>query len=116
MVSDCFNGFCYFIFIPLWGLHGAAVATALANAIGLAAMLAIVHREGWAIDQGTWLACGLPIIMVLAPLAAVASWLLILFGVWRSDWIFDAAEKQMIRRRLDHLRALGRARLPRFGC
>lgn len=86
-------------FIPVWGLPGAAFATALANGVCLAAMLVIVHREGWSIDAGTWLACGLPMIMVLSPAAAVAGWLLILFGAWRSDWIFDAGEKDMIRQR-----------------
>ena len=97
--------------IPLWGLWGAAFATALANAVCLVAMLAIVHREGWSIDSGTWLACGLPVIMVLPPLSASASCLLILFGAWRSDWVFDAAEKQMIRQRLERLLTTGRARV-----
>ena len=103
------------ICIPLYGLRGAAFATALANAICLATMLAIVQRDGWTIDCGTWLACGLPVIMILPPPAAVASWILIVFGAWRSDWIFDSAEKQLLRQRLDRLFALGRARLPRFG-
>ncbi len=100
--------------IPLWGLHGAAFATALANAVCLVAMLAIVHREGWSIDRGTWLACGLPVIMVLTPLAAVASCSLILFGAWRSDWVFDVEEKKMIRQRLERLFKMGQARMARF--
>lgn len=101
--------------IPWWGLPGAAFATALSNAIGLAAMLSIVKRDGWTIDTGTWLACGLPVIIVLPTAAAIAAWVLIFFGVWRSDWVFDAAEKKQIRGRLEQLLNVGRKRLPNFG-
>lgn len=100
------------ICIPVWGLHGTALATALANAVCLATFLLIMRRQGWLVDRGTWLACGLPIIMTLPQLAAVAAWSLIMLGAWRSDWIFDADEKQMVAEKLDGLLSRVRSRLP----
>lgn len=84
------------VFIPQWGLPGAAIAAALANAGCLAVLLVILHRQGWSVDSGTCVACGLPAVMMLPPIAALVAWLLIVFGAWRSDWIFASEEKQQL--------------------
>jgi peptidoglycan biosynthesis protein MviN/MurJ (putative lipid II flippase) len=84
------------LLIPQWGLPGAAMAAALANAGCLTVFLVILHRQGWSVDSGTWIACGLPAVMVLPPVAALVAWLLVVFGAWRSDWIFTYDEKQQL--------------------
>lgn len=95
LANIAFNSLC----IPWLGIHGVALATAASNAICLATMLCLLKREGWTVDRGTCLACGLPVLMLLPPLAAVAGWTLVVYRAVCSDWVFDASERQLLRER-----------------
>lgn len=50
------------LLLPMWGLFGAVVATAISAAVCLAIILLLSQRHGMTLDRGTWL-------IVIAPLA-----------------------------------------------
>ncbi len=81
------------ICIPLWGLHGAVLATTGANAACLIAMLSITHRQGWPVDRGLASVCAMPIVLLLGPTAATSCWILLMVGVVRYEWVFAKEEK-----------------------
>ncbi len=82
-----------YVFLPLWGLHGAVWAATVANGFTLAAVYLFCAASGMRVHRGTWLLSlapitlgagwplALPILLVLATLAA------------STEWLFNAPEK-----------------------
>ncbi len=57
--------------LPLWGLHGAVVATLIANGVVLLGLWAAMARFGYTLDRTTFYVTILPITLLAGPLAAL---------------------------------------------
>lgn len=84
------------LLLPLFGLHGAAFATATANAVLLASMLGLSRRLGMTVDPGTWLVCLAPLLLLLGPWPAAATVLLLVWLAMWGQWLFGEEEKQQL--------------------
>jgi len=84
------------LLIPWMGLPGAVIATASGNGITVLLLFAINHRYGCRADVGIWIVAAIPLLLLL-PLELAALMLLLVAGTCvRTDWIFNAAEKEQV--------------------
>ncbi|MBA2113084.1 lipopolysaccharide biosynthesis protein [Bremerella alba] len=84
------------LLLPMWGLTGAVIATALANAIAIVLALWLAHRYGMEIQKSTLLLAAAPFLLGLGWPAALAVWIVLLWQTCASNWVFDANEKQTL--------------------
>lgn len=95
------------LLLPLWGLLGAVVATAVAMFAALAFQLYMNHRNGMAIDRATLLLLLAPALLTTGPtIAALGTVFLLLLSTSRG-WVLSAEEQT-------RLVALLRRKLGRF--
>jgi O-antigen/teichoic acid export membrane protein len=89
------NLFLNALLIPTWGLWGAVAATSVASFCCLFLNNVFAALFGFAVGHRIWLASLLPLVLLLPAdwFAAVAITLVAV--VWKTTWIFDAAEKQL---------------------
>jgi O-antigen/teichoic acid export membrane protein len=85
-----------FLLIPYYGLYGAVAATAFSNLVCLAILYQVNQRFGWSVDRGTWITLFVPLVLLLSPIAGIASFSLLLIACVRFDWVFDPGEKLKI--------------------
>ena len=92
------------LLLPLWGLLGAVVATAVAMLAALLVQLYMNHRNGMAVDRATLLLLFAPVLLTTGPtIAALGTVFLLLMSTSRG-WVLSAEEQArfiaLIRRKL----------------
>jgi O-antigen/teichoic acid export membrane protein len=93
------------ILIPIIGLYGAVIATAIGNAAIVSLIFVLNHRFGCKTDVGIWLCTLLPLTLLLGkPFAALAMLGIVLIGCF-TNLLLSVDEKiaieQAIRSKLD---------------
>lgn len=85
------------IFLPIWGLYGAVMATGIASLVCLTVILVISSRFGLPVDRGTWLTVFAPLGLTLSP--AIAGGILIgqVFLCFSTKLILSAEEQFQLR-------------------
>lgn len=84
------------ILVPLFGLSGAIVATAIANASALALTYTLNARLDMPISLALLLTSALPLLLLAGPVVAFAVITATLILAWKTDWLLTAAEKETI--------------------
>lgn len=91
------------LLLPTWGLTGAVVATALANAIAIVLALYLAHRHGMEIQKSTLLLAAAPFLLGLGWQIALSVWIVLLWQAYAGNWVFDTQEKRSLQNGLDVL-------------
>ncbi|MEW4455560.1 lipopolysaccharide biosynthesis protein [Bremerella sp. JC817] len=84
------------ILLPMWGLTGAVVATALANAIAISLALILSKRHGMQVQLATLLLAAAPLLLGLGWMPAIALWIVLAWQATTANWLFDEEEKQQL--------------------
>jgi O-antigen/teichoic acid export membrane protein len=104
------------LLVPLYGLMGAVIGTAIANASALSLTYCFNARLELPLTRSLWLASAVPLVLVTGPIMSAVLMLVIGLVIWRTSWLLTAEEKATI---ADGLRGLvGRlpvGRTPRSG-
>jgi len=87
-----------YLLVPIWGLHGAVIATSAGNVLALALALGISQRQGLRFDAAVWLIALLPATLLWGVVPAAAAWLVALGVAVKTNWFFDQRQKQTISR------------------
>lgn len=93
--------------LPVWGLFGAVLATALSTVVCLVVTFVLNQHSGMHISRGTW-ALGLaPVVLGFGVIPSACVLLLLTAASLATNQIFDANEREEIRRVIvDHLAKL----------
>ncbi|MBM4090730.1 MAG: hypothetical protein FJ276_15110 [Planctomycetes bacterium] len=83
-----------FVLLPRFGLLGAVLATAMANAVALTMVLYFSRRLGLAADRGMLACAALPLALATGPYPAAAILLSVAALASRGSWLFDEGEKR----------------------
>ena len=78
------------LLLPRYGLLGAVLATAAANAVALTLVVAMSARLGFRVDHSTWALLALPVVCCLGPWNATLILLVLGLGVLVSDRLLCA--------------------------
>ena len=82
--------------IPMYGLHGAVLATTIGNGAILLILFAFNYKCGCRTDIGIWICGALPLLLTLGiPLASTAVAIVALIIIWTNK-IMNAEEKALI--------------------
>jgi len=93
-----------YFWAPRFGLAGVVAATATANAVGLVAILILSRDTHLTWDRGVWVACLLPLSLLLGGWVALSvAGLVTLVTVWH-PWILSESEAARVRVALAALR------------
>lgn len=84
--------------IPVFGLRGAVIATAIANAVNVVALYWMNQQMGCAIDRGVWICALIPLLVLLPPLTAVGGLTIVAIVSLASNFVFNSEEKAQVRR------------------
>ncbi len=82
--------------IPLYGLWGAVVATAIGNLVAIVLLQWCNARFGCAPDWGSWTVIAVPALLLLPGLQAAAAFLLLSIWIVLSNRFFSQEEKREI--------------------
>lgn len=82
--------------LPIYGLLGAVLATAAANAVALAMIFLFDAKLGMKVERSTLLVSLLPLSVGLGLWVAIAVLAAILAGAIGTSWIFSASEKEKL--------------------
>jgi len=97
------------VLLPIWGLYGAVLATAIASLICLISILLISRHYGLALDRGTWLCALAPLSLPAGPIVATLALLLLLTLAIATNQILNTDEhtqlRQLISNAINKLRA-----------
>lgn len=96
------------VLIPLWGLWGAVIATAIGNLLGVVTMFVANQLMGCPPDRGCWLALLFPLALLFEPAPAVGISIVVATACLGTRFFFSPSERQMLDR-------LVRSRFGRIG-
>jgi O-antigen/teichoic acid export membrane protein len=82
--------------IPVYGVHGAVLATTLSNAALITFLLGLNHAFGCKTDAGVWICVLVPLFLLLSPAIALTLSVIVTAIGFRSNLIFHASEKAEI--------------------
>ncbi len=85
------------LLLPLWGLYGAVVATAISAAICLAIILLLSQRHGMPLDRGTWLIAAAPLALSNGTPTAAATLGVLVVAALGTNLILTAEERTQLR-------------------
>jgi O-antigen/teichoic acid export membrane protein len=88
------------VLLPRFGLPGAVIATAAANAVSLACAYWLNHRLGMRLDGGVAAASLAPLALLLGAAPAAMTVIALTVIALRSDWIFNPEDKGEIAKSL----------------
>ena len=99
-----------FLLLPRWGLHGAALASSLANLTLLLSAYGLTAWRGMRIERGTWLVTAAPLSLYLGVTGVCLTLVGLAIACVSTDWIFDRQERRQIaafaQGRLERLRQI----------
>ena len=84
------------LLIPIIGLFGAVLATALGNLLIVILLFALNHRFGCKTDFGIWLCAGIPLILIFGKSFAIVAGLVLLVMCVATNLFFSQIERQEI--------------------
>lgn len=84
------------VWLPIWGLHGTVLATAVSHALALGVEYWIACRQGLRFDAGTLLVLVLPAAFLAGAWIALAALLLLVVTATLSQTIFKEEEKERL--------------------
>ena len=91
-----------FYLLPIWGLHGAVVATVASNGVVLLGLWLAMWKFGFELDQSTVVVSLLPVSLMLSPWVAMFSVVMVCAGTQQTRrWcgqLFDQARAKIRRR------------------
>ncbi|MBX3424766.1 MAG: lipopolysaccharide biosynthesis protein [Pirellulales bacterium] len=103
-----------FMLLPMWGLLGAVVATAISTSVCLALSLALSRVHGMQVDRGVWIAAATPAALVFGTAPALIATAALILLAPTTSLVFSRAErdklKQLALDGLEKIRALLPAR------
>lgn len=85
------------LLLPLWGLYGAVVATAVSAAICLGAILLLSQRHGMVLDYGTWLVAIAPLALSNGTPIAAATLGVLIIAALGTNLILNVRERDQLR-------------------
>jgi len=85
------------VLLPIWGLYGAVVATAVSAAICLAAILLLSHRRGMTLDHGTWLIAIAPLALTQGVPLATATLGVLVIATLGTSLVLSTRERTQLR-------------------
>ena len=96
------------IWLPAYGLHGAVLATAVANALSLLTIFYLNRRAGMQVDASTILVSLLPASLGCGEIVAALLTMAVVVIGYRTNWVIDTREKQQVNSAVDRLIGLAR--------
>lgn len=84
------------LLLPLWGLFGAVVATAVSTLTCLATILMLSRRHGMPLDQGTWLVVIAPLSLTAGTPIALATLLIIMVATLGTNLVLTTGERAQL--------------------
>jgi O-antigen/teichoic acid export membrane protein len=103
------------LFLPTLGLTSAVLAAIAANLVTMLLVLYFAKRLGFEVHRGVWLLLAAPATLYFGTWAAIIALAAVAFVALRSEWIFNAEEKEKIAERWEAYwpKLLKYAKLPR---
>ncbi len=89
------------LLLPRYGLYGAVLATAIANAVTLGTTLWFNRIAGMRVDRGMTIAAISPACLAAGPWVSLAVLLVLLHQALSRQWLFSTSERQMCLALLD---------------
>ena len=89
------------ILLPVWGLQGAVMATAVANVVALIIALVIAQQLGMQVQRSVWLLIVVPVLIGINLPLAIVAWSLLAWQAYRSKSIFNNEEKQQLKQGIE---------------
>ena len=86
------------LLLPLWGLYGAVVATAVSSLVCLISILLLSKRYGLQLDRGTWLTAFAPTTLAAGPYLAVTVLAMLLVVSFYTRQIINEEEHAQLRK------------------
>lgn len=102
------------VLVPIWGLPGAVLATAISTILCLITLHVLNGRYGMTVDRGTWLISLLPISLGFGVLPSIGCLLLILVLARVSNRVFDSEENEQIKQFIATGKQKLKATIPRL--
>ena len=100
------------ILLPLWGLFGAVVATAVSTLACVAAIVWLSVQHGMFHDRGTWFFVLSPLLLTAGTPSAVAALLVLLVATFGTTLVLNTNERAQLRTMTIHLLSKFRPWLP----
>ena len=85
------------VLLPLWGLYGAVVATAVSTAGCLTLILLLSQRQGMPLDSGTWIVTLAPLMLSQGLPLATATLGVLVIAALRTNFILTAEDRTQLR-------------------
>ena len=89
------------IWLPVWGLAGAVMATTVANLVTLIVVYALSRYLGMRFSRGTLLVTLLPLSLCMGALPALAAVIAVVGIGWSGGWLFEPHEREAILQLID---------------
>lgn len=93
LINICLN----LLLLPMWGLLGAVVATAISTLVCLVAILLLSHRQGMQLDMGLWIVIVAPLAITGGPITAGFVFLTLVVACLASDVVLNKQERAQLR-------------------
>lgn len=89
------------VLVPMWGLYGAVLATALSTILCLSTLHLLNGRYGMKVDSGTWLVSFLPISLGFGILISIGCLIFVLGLSLLTSRVFDNEERQELQQLIE---------------
>ncbi len=101
------------LLLPMWGLLGAVVATAVSTLVCVAAILFLSQKHDMPLDRGTWLLIISPLFLTVSTPFAVGTLLVLLVVTFSSNIVLTLDERTQLRSLLNQFLGKLKPWLPR---
>ena len=91
-VNVCLN----LVLLPMWGLLGAVVATAISTLVCLTMILLLSNCHGMALDAGLWIVVAAPLSLTGGPVLAGAVWLALALASFATNIVLNDSERKQL--------------------
>ena len=84
------------LLLPLWGLQGAVIATAVSTLFALSIILLLSRRHGLPTDAGTWILIASPLALAYGTTSGIVALALLLFATFSTHVILSSEEREQL--------------------